>query len=156
MESGGALIPVLRTRLRAAFPVEQNPGAQEPEVSESFWGAQAQAEGVRWTRLLQSYSSPPTLHLNHPALDTACFYSSKSFFPLVGTHHHPQSHKNQHFRIRCVLKTFKFDWHDFQHMIYFLKFAGGGMQMFWWSWNAWFTSDDFISLGCIVEERTKT
>lgn len=52
MESDGALILLLRTRVRAGFPVEQNPKAQELEVRESFWGAQAQAEGIRWTRLL--------------------------------------------------------------------------------------------------------
>ena len=52
MESDGELILLLRTRVRAGFPVEQNPEAQEFEVRESFWGAQAQAEGMRWTRLL--------------------------------------------------------------------------------------------------------
>lgn len=52
------------------FPAEQNPEAQELEVNESLWGAQLQAEGIRWTRLLQSYSPCPTLHLNHPALST--------------------------------------------------------------------------------------
>lgn len=116
-------------------------------VNKSFWGAQLQAEGVGWTRLLQNHSSCPTLHLNHPALDAACVYSSKPFFPFVRTHHCPQSHKTQHLRMCFILKTFSFDWRDFQHKIYFLKFAGGGMQMFWWSWNAWFTSDDFRWLG---------
>lgn len=51
-------ILVLRTRVRGGFPIGQNPEAQELEVSESFWGAQSQAEGVRWTRLLQSYPHP--------------------------------------------------------------------------------------------------
>lgn len=104
-ESDGALILML-TRVRGGFPAEQNPEAQEHEVSESFWGAQLQAEGIRWTRLLQRFSSCLTLHLNHPAPDTACVYSSKPFLPFVGTHHHPQSHKNKHLRICFISKTF--------------------------------------------------
>lgn len=109
MGSDGALILELRMRVRECFPVEQNPEAQgELDVCELFQGGQLHAEGIRWTNLVQTWSSHPPLplHFNRPTIYTAYFYSSELLFPFFGDRPPPTNSQKRIVKNMFCLENF--------------------------------------------------